>query len=295
MPTRLELSTKKNVYSWSAKVDFVIGHGGGFHDLDDLATSLLWQNDYILRLEPRRIHPVQEAAGISGYRFVIEAEDSASGAESLGTRLAFGLLSLAVEQRWGLSLSWPDSPSPCRVIDRLKSVGVGGEGFATVTRYMYVSDFVDKLETGFARYSHVPDRLLLSMELFASSMLEVSSRSKLVILVSALEALATQENLEQELGDMVATLIKVVEESAFDDESLKSSICGQVLNLKRESARRAIRRLLLENGMTLDDVSFVEEAYGARSKIVHEGKRVSELDAMVAKLENMLIRVYRNL
>ena len=305
MTSRKDIFHKKSVYGWSAKVDFTLGHGGGIHELNHLfeqvpgepfraqaLASLLWNQDYILTLESRKLHDFQQGGGLKGFRLTVHAEDTACGAESLGTRLAYALLTIAIERRWGMALAWPDSPLPCRVIDRNVSSGFTGSAFATVTSYMYMKDFLPKLEDGFAKHVDVPYRLLWSMELVVSSRLESNSRSKLVMLTSALEALADQHDLSEHVGELVARLVDVVDQSEIGDASLKNSIVGQVRNLRRESSRRAVNRLVLESGMAAEDAEFVEKAYSTRSKIVHEGKRIPELDAMVHRLEEVLIRLY---
>jgi len=307
MTSRKDIHDKKNQYSWSAKVDFTLGHDGGFHELNELVApvagemwragqlaSLLWNQDYILALESRKIHSLQRDAGMSGYRLTIEAADTAGGAESLGKRLAFALLSVAVERRWGMALAWPDSPLPCRVVDRTASTGFTVQGFGTVTSHMYMKDFVPKLEEGFAKYHEVPDRVLLSMELFSTSRLESNNRSKLIMLVSAMEALADQKDLSAKLGDLLVKLNNLVYESDIEEEGLKDSIAGQVKNLKRESASRAVKRLVAAHGLSEADADFIKEAYVARSRILHEGMRVPDLASMIHRLEEILTKIYAN-
>lgn len=295
MLSRKDISDKPNVYSWATKVDFMLNSVGGFKDLDCAYVSLLWDKDHILTLEPRKIHPQLEDAGARGYRLTIDATDTASDAEDLGTRLAYALLNVAVRRQWGMSLSWPDSPLPCRVIDRTASTGASIQGFASSTSYMQTSEFVAALETGFDHHPQVPYSLLLSMELCASSRLENNNRSKLIMLVSAFEALARQRDLSSDLGLLVVALKSTIETFGIEDADLKASLLGQVEGLKRESVRRAIRRLLINTKLDKEDRDFVEEAYHARSKIVHEGHRVPELDAMTAKLDTLLKQVYRDI
>lgn len=291
-PTRTDMKHKINVYSWAATVDFVLGSEAGFHDLAGDAT-LLWGPNYILGLESVDVHPKLEGAGLNGYRFKIEAENTASGAETLGARVAFGLLSVAVQKGWGLSLSWPEAPLPCRVVNRTVSLGPQVRAFGTVLKRLYLGDFITELETSFHRYQVVPERLLLSMELVCLSRLENSNRSKLILLISALEALAIQRDFTVEIGGLVQGLVSVVDEFGIEDESLKSSLIGQIQNLNRESIRRAISRLLSDNDFSNDDAVLVEEAYIARSAILHEGKRVPELSPMIVNLEKVLIQIYR--
>ncbi len=295
MPSRKDIRNKPNVYSWATKVDFMLNSVGGFKDLDSANVSLLWDQDYILTLERRKIHPQLEDAGAAGYRLTIDATDTASDAENLGTRLAYALLNVAIERQWGMSLSWPDSPLPCRVIDRTASMGASVQGFGSSTSHVQTNEFVAALETGFEHHSQVPYSLLLSMELCASSRFENNNRSKLIMLVSAFEALAGQQDLSSDLGPLVMDLRSTIETFRIEDADLKASLLGQLEGLKRESVRRAIRRLLINTKLSKEDRDFVDEAYQARSKIVHEGHRVPELDAMTAKLDSLLKQVYREI
>jgi hypothetical protein len=295
MASRKDIRDKPMVYSWATKVDFMLNSAGGFKDLSDANVCLLWDQDYILTLERRKVHPQLENAGAAGYRLTIDATDTASDAENLGTRLAYALLNVAIERQWGMSLSWPDSSLPCRVIDRTASTGSSVEGFGSTTSHVQTNDFVAALEKGFEHHSQVPYSLLLSMELCASSRFENNNRSKLILLVSAFEAVARQQDLSRDLGPLVVHLRSTIEKFGIEDAGLKASLLGQVEGLKRESVRRAICRLLIETSLSKEDRDFVDETYQARSKIVHEGHRVPELDAMTAKLDALLRQVYREI
>lgn len=290
--TRNDIFQKANVYSWGVKVEFTLNSQGGFKNLDDANVSLLWNEKYILTLKPRKVHPQLQSGGIKGYTLKIEATDTASSAESVGVRLAYSLLSIAISKHWGMSLSWPDSPLPCRVIDRTKAKGMTAQGFGSVTSHVEISEFVSILESSFKKLADVPYQLLLSMELCASSRLESNNRSKLIILVSAFEALAIQKDYSKELGPLIVDLKSVVKNSEFEDESLKNSILGQIERLKQESIRRAMRRFMGNIGLSDDDCQFIDEAYQARSSVVHEGLRVPELDAMTSRIDSILRHIY---
>lgn len=292
MVSRVNLEKKKNIYSWSVMIDFMINSMGGIDDIEGDGLSFLWSKDYILTLEPRKINPQLEDAGSKGYRLICQATDTASDAELLGVKLAYSLLSLAIGKNWGLSLSWPDSPLPCRVIDRLASKGVSTQGFVTVTHHISTSQFVTEIENAFDNHDKVPDSLLLSMELCASSHFESNERSKLIMLMSAFEALANQNDLSEVVGPLIEELKSKVKEYELEDESIKSSILGQVSNLKRESVRRAIKRLLAKADISEEDRKFVDMAYQARSNVVHEGKRVPELSIINSRLNSLLNKLY---
>jgi len=292
MVSRKSIREKTNVFSWESKVEFTLNSQGGFNNLDNSNVSLLWNQNYILTMKPRKIHPQLESAGNTGYTLTIEATDTASSAEAIGIRVAYSLLSLAIKKHWGMSLSWPDSPLPCRVIDRTKSKGLTAQGFGTVTSHVDIVEFVSDLEEYFEKLENIPYSLLLSMELCASSRFESNNRSKLIMLVSAFEALATQKDLSKDLGSLITDLKSVVKIAEIEDESLKNSILGQIEGLKRESIRRAIRRYVNKIELSDDERQFIDEAYQARSNIVHEGQRVPELDGMTSRLDSILKQVY---
>ncbi len=84
----------------------------------------------------------------------------------------------------------------------------------------------------------------------------------------------------------------MLQEHDILDESLRDSLVGQIQNLKRESTRRAMLRMLQEAEIPSDEISFVEDAYHARSKIVHEGHRIPELSQMNGKLSGIIRKVY---
>jgi hypothetical protein len=292
MTSRLDIVNKPNVYGWSAIVDFNINNTGGFTELGEGKASLLWARDLVLTIEPRKVGPILSGAGAKGYRMTVEATDTASHAERLGLGLAHSLLAIAIKRSWGMSLSWPDQPLPCRVVDRTASRGFSSRGFLTSSSRIDTKGFVEELETEFD--DNVSYNVLLSMELCASSRFENDNRAKLIMLVSAFEALSKQQDLSSEVGTTVEEL-KIVVSQADIDGSLRDSLIGQVEQLTRESIRRALKRFLKEMGLDESDIKFVESAYSARSKIVHEGRRVPELDSMTSKLDQILKTIYQEL
>lgn len=292
MPSTEDISTKPHVYSWSTKVDFILNSVGGFKDLDSDSARVPWRENLILTLEKQDIHPNLVGAGATGYRFTLEATETACEAEELGKRLACALLKVAIDRQWGLRLSWPDTPLPCRVVDRTASRGATMQAFASVTGHLTLADFASTLQETFKKLSKAPYRLLLSMELCASARFEADNRAKLVLLVSALEAIAEQQSFDTELTELITNLSKIISDFTIAEASLKESLLGQVQNLKRESSRRAIKRKLREAGLSDQELAFVEVAYGARSKVVHEGLRVPELNAMTTELDRIIQRVY---
>lgn len=292
MPSSEDILTKLHVYSWSTKVDFILNSVGGFKDLDLDSVTVPWRKNLILTLEKQAIHPNLVGAGATGYRFTLEATETACEAEELGKRLACALLKVAIDRQWGLRLSWPDTPLPCRVVDRTASLGLTAQGFGSGTDHLTLSDFASTLQETFERLSKAPYRLLLSMELCASARFEADNRAKLVLLVSALEAISERQSFDTEISDLIINLSNMIIDFPISDASLKESLLGQVQNFTRESSRRAIKRKLREVGLSDEELAFVEVAYGARSEVVHKGLRVPELNGMTAELDRIIQRVY---
>ena len=293
MNNRYHIATKPTVYGWSVVVDFTVNAFGGISEYASEPISILWDEKEILVLEPRKIHPELSGSGAMGYRLKFEGAITASIAENAGIRLAYSILRIAEKRRWGLHLAWPDAPLPCRVIDRTASTGATMQGFGSVSHRVPFTMFVDELGSAFNDLKEVPYELLMSLELCAAARFESNSRARFVLLVSALETLAVQDDLNDKLGTLIADLQSVVKTAAIAEDGLRQSIIGQVSNLRRESVRRALRRLLKKLEIDESDINQVDEAYQTRSKILHEGKRVPELDHIAGCLDQILAEIYR--
>jgi hypothetical protein len=136
--------------------------------------------------------------------------------------------------------------------------------------------------------------LLLSMELFASARLEATERTRFIGLVSALEPLAKQKQLEYpNLNQIIQDAVSKVKDSLDIPENVKRSIIGSIGNLKRESVSQAIYRLL-ETHLPGDEraLKIIKEAYTIRSKLLHEGFTDADLSEESNKIENIIRRIY---
>jgi hypothetical protein len=136
-------------------------------------------------------------------------------------------------------------------------------------------------------------KLLLAMELFASSRLETTSRSRFVGLVSSLEPLAQQLRYNNpELDVLVANFKKTICDSSIPGE-IQTSINSRVDTLKGESISSAIRRLvrqLLPDEPELVDV--ITEAYAIRSRILHDGATDSDLDVKASEIQAVIRKIF---
>jgi len=291
MNKRYRISTKPTVYGWSVIVDFTINSFGGISGYESQPVSILWAEEEILELEQRKIHPNMSGSGAIGYRLKFVGALTASDAENAGERLAFAILRLAEKRRWGLHLEWPDSPLPCRVVDRTGSTGITMQAFGSASLHVPFAMFVDELGEAFNDRKDVPYEVLMSLELCAAARFENNPRVRFVLLVSALEALAVQKDLSEQLGALIPDLEAIIEKSEIEDPDLRQSLIGQVSNLRRESIRRSIRQLLKKFDIAEADFN---EIYDARSSILHEGKRIPELGRLVDSIGEILKNIYQN-
>lgn len=292
MNKRYRISTKPTVYGWSVIVDFTINSFGGISDYESQPVSILWAEEEILELEQRKIHPNMSDSGAIGYRLKFVGALTASDAESAGERLAFAILRLAEKRRWGLHLEWPDSPLPCRVVDRTASTGITMQAFGSVSLHVPFATFVDELSAAFNARKAISYEILMSLELCAAARFESNLRVCFVLLVSALEALAVQEDLSKQLGALIPDLKAVIKKSDIEDAGLRQSLIGQISNLKRESVHRSMRRLLKKFDI---DGADLNKIYDARSSILHEGKRIPELSLLVESIGKILKKIYQGL
>jgi hypothetical protein len=137
------------------------------------------------------------------------------------------------------------------------------------------------------------------MELFTSARLEMSERARFITLVTALEALSVQV----EYGDEVMTaldaaarcLIASKELAGVDKDQLQASLIGRIKHLRKESVRQAILRTVGEHVKDRATMAMIDEAYGGRSKMLHEGLRVANLHELTTTVESVLRHVYASL
>jgi hypothetical protein len=110
------------------------------------------------------------------------------------------------------------------------------------------------------------------MEIFCSARLESSQRAIFLSLVSALEPLAQEEPLGEEVAIFVSSCVANLKSTETIPAVFRKSLEGRLLKLKQESIRQALMRLarkILPNQP--DAPQIVDEAYALRSQIIHSG------------------------
>ncbi|NMG77720.1 hypothetical protein [Aromatoleum diolicum] len=134
-------------------------------------------------------------------------------------------------------------------------------------------------------------RVLLSMELLAASTLESNDRARFVMAVSALEPLAQQAPLGDEVDRFVERALADLRADGALPLHLRASLEGRLRQLRTESVRQALSRLCAKwfpGDRTARDT--IDHVYALRSEILHEG-RVSDLDTLLG-VETLKVRQY---
>jgi len=257
---------------------------------------LLTEQDFIVRLKPEtRAEP---GNGSSSQRVVatIEGFGTASKAEKMGLRLSLALLWCAVSSKHHLRLEY-HTPQPCVVFDRTaRPDGLRISSSVTVTLTKGIQGIARLIDQALAKEVECDPRLLISMELFASSMLESTERARFIGLVSCLEPLASQESYENaELNGLINRLVAGVRELSLDCDTTES-IVGRACGLRQQSISQSIVQLVQRYFPGNPTVAkAVKEAYGIRSKILHEGSFDADLTEKTKQLQDIIRWIYSRL
>jgi hypothetical protein len=135
----------------------------------------------------------------------------------------------------------------------------------------------DRLRSVVARArsdGYVPDhRVKLAFDLYGASFFEYSADARYMMLMMAVEALATQNTRSDPCREHVDQLIAATRASGLDKDGIASMV-GSLEHLKHESVTGAGKRLARER---LDDrvyggkpaVEFFADAYALRSALAH--------------------------
>lgn len=261
---------------YGARLTFQVRRSAYIGDLERV--SLLLPDGSLVTIQPDAAFDFQVEGGKS-YDLTVEGFPTASDAEAAGMQIAQALLLCAVSLDFGLRLSY-QSHEPPTVFDRTLSAGMFGcaTAYTSWPQEIVLSELWRAIETPLQNR-----RLLLSLELFASAALESNDRARFVMAVSALEPLAFQESLGDEVSIAVDELAARLSEIATIPAGLKDSLTGRLLQLKRESVRQALKRHCLrwfpDNSETW---KLLDHAYGLRSELLHEG-RPTDPDLLLAE------------
>ena len=286
----IDESPKRHPYGAKVGIILDVGDELGFNG----EACLLVDDKSIVRISPLQDESQfgrQQPQKLDVY---VEGFATAAEAEQKGLKLSLALLWEAVSWKHPLRLDY-HTPRPCMVYDRTQESGSGcmvSMVTASPTVVMNSSRMVELVNQIFSANIDVDEKLLVSMELFASARLETTERARFVGLVSSLEPLAQQEAYDNpELKQLVESFVEQLKTTSIP-EDIKSSLRGRINELKQESVSRAIRRLVKDHfPQNPDAVSTVEEAYKIRSKILHDGAFDADLEQKSNEIEDIIRQI----
>jgi hypothetical protein len=229
----------------------------------------------------------------------LDAFPSAGEAERAGRLLTASLLWVAAFKRVTIGFRKRTGDYPFAIRDRTLAAGISVEGEGRAFYKVTPEEIAAIAEQAYSAGSDISQAVLISMEFFAAARLEATDRARFISLMTALEALAVQKDLGDEIGGILNTLAEQLESAPRlqgpEDERLRASLSGRLRQLRQESVRQAILRTTREHIQDREAEQFVDNAYGIRSKMLHEGHRVAELHTLEAPLEAILVRLYSSI
>jgi len=259
--------------------------------------SLLISSDYLMRIAPKKPYANHSMSDCQCLEVSVEGFGTAEEAEQIGLKVSMGFLWSAISCQYSLRLLY-HTPMPCSVYDRTKSnsggLQVSSSGYSMIGRS--IKNIIVPLNRMISSPTPADQRLLIAMELFASAKMETTARSMFVGILSSLEPLARQEKFNNK---EIERLIKLYQEElsiSCIEQNLKNTLRNKIDNLRIESISKAIRRLVSEklNG-DLDAISTIEEAYGIRSRILHDGSTDADLEVKGREAEMVIRRIFEEM
>jgi hypothetical protein len=135
---------------------------------------------------------------------------------------------------------------------------------------------IDTFQREYLHTRHLTEKQVLASEIYASSFFDISSRSRFITLVTAVEALLERPKRPGVVEELVKEF-KAKTQLSNVNEQTKKSIIDSLGDLKRESITKAGRTLagrLIPNELFdgQSSANFFTRCYKLRSQILHRGK-----------------------
>jgi len=151
---------------------------------------------------------------------------------------------------------------------------------AKATVGKYPPNLIGTFQREYLNSRHLTEKQVLACEIYASSFFDMSSRSRFITLVTAIEALLESLKRSDEVEALVEEFKAKTRQSTVD-EATRNSIIGSLELLKYQSISQAGRALvyrLLPNELFNEQssVDFFTRSYNLRSRILHHGTILDE-------------------
>ncbi|HNS20719.1 MAG TPA: hypothetical protein PKH24_09475 [Sedimentisphaerales bacterium] len=275
---------------YAARVGVVLEEGIEYHF--DGEACLLTEGNFIVRFKPEKEKCPQDNSRLQRLSATIEGFATASEAERMGLKLSLALLWLAVSTKHHLRLEY-HTPQPCVVFDRTQKSASGFSFSARLTLSSDPARLRIPLDEVLGRNREVDPCVLISMELFASSMLELTERARFITLVSCLEPLASQESYANDRLENAISQFACQLATLSLPEVMQESVVSRARALCRESISQSIIRLVQTHiPGNPKVVQCVREAYQIRSRILHEGTFDADLQEKGRQLADIIRYIY---
>lgn len=265
-------------------------------DLSEDEIRLPFAEASTVRIAKEVANPREQAVFIKRITVDLEAFSSACEAERAGKILVVSILWVASSKRVTMAFEKWTGDYPFAVLDRTRSSDISVRAEGRVHSTVKPAEFSTIAGEAFKLGKDFGPHVLTSMEFYASARMESSERARFIGLMTALEALSVQHDYGDELAGVLDELASQLEASPLlagtEKAALKSSLSGRLKQLRQESVRQAIQRTVKDYVDDRDTVKFIDEAYGVRSKILHEGTRAPELYALTHRVEDVMRQIY---
>ena len=260
---------------------------GAFGQVEEVGVPLA--TGAVITLAPARKAPWD---GGRKYSLTLEGFATAAAAEAAGRRLVQAVLWMAVSSDAPVRLEY-QSYEPFSVFERTRSDGSSCE--ICCEQFFPPNKIFGEIQGAYAEMAEPDPALLLSMEVFSGARLEASDQARLLAIVSALEPLAEQRPLGADTDRFVEACLAKLKEASGLTSSARSSLEGRVSQLRRESIRQALRRVVQDALPARPEaVGVIEDAYALRSQIVHSG-RPADLDVDLERESQRVSSIIREI
>jgi hypothetical protein len=284
------LTSSSSLGNYGTRVRATLGSEIGLVWNKDLTVPLKDGRTASLHADELRVINADECA--ARLTFYSECYATAAVAEQVGVMLSVGLVWAAISKKFSLQLDY-ETALPAEVYNLSGSLTFGVK--ASGLTYWRLEDhkFQSLVRPVLDTWTGLPDNVRLSMELFVAAPFEATSRARFVSIVSALEPLARPIGYDAATQKLVDDYVALLDIRPEVPEHARRSLRGRLKYFRAESISQSLKRLTSELlPGDHDAAEVVDEAYGIRSNILHEGQAYADLDHRIPKIAGVLRRLY---
>lgn len=229
---------------------------------------------------------------------------TACEAELAGIKLAESLFWLSISRNFSIRFIYNDS-TPFTVFDRRGGFSSQLNAYMHPEQTETSNDIVSCIKEFFSSEDDPiidRERLLLAMELYSSSSLEITQQSKFITLITSLEALSEQKDYTKYISfveDKIKELKEAIESQNEDNipEKVKNSLKGRISKkeLSKEPVNQAVLGMMQQCSVdTKEQKELFRLAYKTRSNLLHDGKTDEYLPELNQKTSEMMRNIFAN-